>query len=641
MPVSWVEPDIGFIVQVSTAGPLDPPGSGTTFNLTDHAGINYVDGDAGITIRRGRSDEFSAFQAGTCTLTLRNNKREFDPARAAVALDLPGVSGATATTPDHTSFAITDLDVRARLAMNNWTPGGFGIFLAAQWPNVAGNNGWLLGISAAGNLQLNWTANGTTQLTRTSTIIPGFNAGTDHWVRATLDVDNGAAGHDVRFYTSTDGVTWTQLGATVTTAGTTSIFNSTDELAISKVLPFAGQVRKLEVRNGIAGTIVADPDFAAQQPGTVSFVDGEGRTWTVNGTAAIVFDDNSSPFASILKPRRRLTVLTGRLSDPTTLTILFVGFVEGWPQAWTNTTGSVEIVAHDLLSVLAQTTTSPASGVMIFDDPTFGYWDRFRYAGDLPQEFTGERVGSLIQMAGLSAQSVSLQTGLTQMVGLEPSGDVLGLCQEAEAAEAGFFFVDRGGNVIFLDRHSRFQHPRLSAVQASFTDQQYSGMTVDYDLTQMWNDVRFSRPPAAEGDVPLEQAVTDEPSIATYGRRVFQRSVPVISDGETLARAEFWRDRYSQPLQRPSPVTLKPRKDIASLFLPVARMELLDRVQLVRTPLGIGDPVVFTGLVEQVQHRITSTEWDCTIAISPIDADAGQNFLFYDQGNWDEHTFAY
>ena len=43
------------------------------------------------------------------------------------------------------------------------------------------------------------------------------------------------------------------LRTAVTTAGTTSIFNSTAPIAISDVLPIAGKVRYLEVRNGIDG----------------------------------------------------------------------------------------------------------------------------------------------------------------------------------------------------------------------------------------------------------------------------------------------------------------------------------------------------------------------------------------------------
>ena len=39
-----------------------------------------------------------------------------------------------------------------------------------------------------------------------------FNDGDTAWVKATLDVDNGAGGYTLQYFTSTDGTTWTQLG---------------------------------------------------------------------------------------------------------------------------------------------------------------------------------------------------------------------------------------------------------------------------------------------------------------------------------------------------------------------------------------------------------------------------------------------
>ena len=257
----------------------------------------------------GRDDELSTFPPGTADLELKNEDRQLDPEYTAgtwygklnprtpvrirsvtSSLDLPGAAAATASTPDHASLAVTDLDVRVRMSMDDWTPGGFGQFVVGQWPNSAGNNGWILSISATGEPVLAWTANGTTQLTRTCSAPTGFADGSMHWLRVTLDVDNGAAGHTVVWYTSEDAVTWTQLGATSTTAGTTSIFNSTAALTLGDVLPLNGFVKQLEVRNGIGGTVVANPDFMAQRPGTTSFKDRTGKTWTVNGTAVISSD---------------------------------------------------------------------------------------------------------------------------------------------------------------------------------------------------------------------------------------------------------------------------------------------------------------------------------------------------------------
>lgn len=256
----------------------------------------------------GRADELEPFPAGTAQILLKNDERLLDPEYTAgtwygqleprtpfriqsiaSALDLPGTAGATASTPDHADYAVTDIDVRLQLAMDDWTPGGFGVFLVGQWPNVGGNNGWAFTMDATGHPAVTWTTDGTTTVTRTSTVATGFTDGSDHWLRLTHDVNNGAAGHTVTFYTSTDGITWTTLD-TVTTGGTTSIFNSTAALTINDVLPFAGQVRYLELRSSIGGSVVTRPEFTSQNAGTRSFKDRSDRTWTVNGAAVIVLD---------------------------------------------------------------------------------------------------------------------------------------------------------------------------------------------------------------------------------------------------------------------------------------------------------------------------------------------------------------
>lgn len=295
----WIEPGLDLKVELVDAGPYDPLDQGARFDVTGR-----VRGQPGISISRGRSSELDAFAAGHCSFILDNTDRFFDPSWGGYAV-FPGIAGSTVTTPDRSTFAVTDLDVQVQCAADDWTPGGFGKVIAGQWPNSAGNNGWVFVIAAGGQLGLSWTANGTTQFDRTSTVVPTFTDGSDHWVRATLDVDNGAAGHDVKFYTSTDGTTWGQLGTTVTTAGTTSIFNSTASIAVGDILPFAGKVHYVEVRNGIDGVLIANPDFRQLPKGTKTFTDTVGVLWTVNGDARI---EKRSPYAGLLEPGKRVEV---------------------------------------------------------------------------------------------------------------------------------------------------------------------------------------------------------------------------------------------------------------------------------------------------------------------------------------------
>lgn len=208
------------------------------------------------------------------------------------AMILDGAPMAHAWTPDAASLDIVgDLDLRAHIAPQDWTPAARRA-IVAKWNTTGNQRSYILRLNTTGTLSLFWSTNGTATMSATSTVAPTVVNREPLWVRATLDVNNGAAGNDVIFYTSTDGSTWTQLGATVTQAGVTSIFAGTARLTVGAHDDGAserlmGSVFAARVRNGIAGPVVANPDFNAQAAGTTSFVDAAGLTWTLQPTAVI------------------------------------------------------------------------------------------------------------------------------------------------------------------------------------------------------------------------------------------------------------------------------------------------------------------------------------------------------------------
>jgi hypothetical protein len=205
------------------------------------------------------------------------------------ALLLTGLTGDNASCPD--PGTPTDLNLSWFGSMDSWVPGGIGKFLVHQWDNTPGNNAYALAVAATGELQLTWSADGTTAITETSPLPLGFLAGSEHGVRASLDVNDGAGGKRLIFETSDDGVSWTTIDDR-TEAGTTSIANVTSDLVVSDVLPFPGYCRWAEVRTGATpgvGTVLADPAFDEQEEGTVAFTDTAAapNDWDVNGDATI------------------------------------------------------------------------------------------------------------------------------------------------------------------------------------------------------------------------------------------------------------------------------------------------------------------------------------------------------------------
>ena len=112
-------------------------------------------------------------------------------------------------------------------------------------------------------------------------------------LRVTLDVNDGGGNRVANFYTApTIAGPWTQLGATVTTAGAVSIFSGSAVLEVGSnasgtTQMMAGLVYAVEVRDGIDGTVVTSPNFASLSPKQPSFVDDQGRRWTIDGNALI------------------------------------------------------------------------------------------------------------------------------------------------------------------------------------------------------------------------------------------------------------------------------------------------------------------------------------------------------------------
>lgn len=211
------------------------------------------------------------------------------------------------TTPDSVITSLTgDLDIRVKLAAIDYTPAGGTQTLVAKWVNGGSQRSYRFDLLAGGQLSISTSPTGLAGaiVTGSSTVSTGFIDGTTHWVRGNLDVNDGSGNRQYRFYTSNDGVNWTQLGTTVTVAGATTVFDSaTSSLEIGAVNignldKFTGKIYYAEIRQGpnittaassndYDGAIVAvfDPSRAIvtglQSPTTVDSPTGE--TWTLSG----------------------------------------------------------------------------------------------------------------------------------------------------------------------------------------------------------------------------------------------------------------------------------------------------------------------------------------------------------------------
>lgn len=199
-------------------------------------------------------------------------------------LYLPGVAGNYASAPDSAALDITgDIDIRCKVALDDWTPSTSNILVAKRNTNSAYqffvNNG-------AGLLGFLFSIDGTATIQVTSTVSPTVSDGSILWVRVTRVASTGV----IQFFTSTDGTTWTQLGVDVSsTSG--NIYSSGDALEIGTRslgtnLPARGKFFRAMVLNGIGGTVAFDANFetgiTTNLPTTFTESSANAATVTVN-----------------------------------------------------------------------------------------------------------------------------------------------------------------------------------------------------------------------------------------------------------------------------------------------------------------------------------------------------------------------
>lgn len=273
-----------------------------------------------IGVRYGRSDEHSDAVPTSIDLTLDNSSGDYSPrdpnaalyglvdrgtplrvrvGSADAGLYVPGVTSSYASTDSSTGITITgDMELQVELDLDDWRSDN-GHAICARWI-AASNLSWLLYITSGGYPVLYWSTDGTyggygyAVCTAATTQDSGQMA-----LKVTIDVDNGAAGADVKFYTAADiDSSWSQLGSTVTWGSTTSIFAGTSQCEFGTAnggqVAFAGddlmegRFFKLRLYDGIGGTLKLDVDYTGEETDTRAVVTSTGPDITLYNHAWIV-----------------------------------------------------------------------------------------------------------------------------------------------------------------------------------------------------------------------------------------------------------------------------------------------------------------------------------------------------------------
>lgn len=204
------------------------------------------------------------------------------------------MDGATGTRPRRLAAALSQhlsgtIDFRTRMRLANWVPGAQ-VNVGGK-SGVAGARGWYAYINSAGTPYFAFSMDGSALLTMAATASLSVAPSADSWVRWLFTPDDGAGNRVFKAFTSTDGQTWAQLGATVTTAGAVTLFDNATVgyecggIATSAVIRF-DRLYEMEIRDGENGRIVAPvlPELWPPYDSSSAYFAGSPVLTIVNGS---------------------------------------------------------------------------------------------------------------------------------------------------------------------------------------------------------------------------------------------------------------------------------------------------------------------------------------------------------------------
>lgn len=287
--------------------------------VTTGAGVQRSKGP--VSVQAGRSNWAGQADPATLDFVLNNSDGRWSPRNLAGAYagtfgrNLPvryGIKTGTtylgrgsssakqatmASAPDAAALDITgDIDVRIEIeffedVVEVVTDGGYRARLAAKGDGVF-SEGWSWEVYRNTNQQLdvafNWH-DGSGGHTYTLATGAGLALSEEYLqfrfaLRFTLDVSTGEG---IFYVAGSIGGTWVQVGDAQSSAGATAMGANNDVLVVggwvsdlSDTETFPGRIFEFELRDGIDGTLVADPTFEGQTAGASSFADSS-QTWTI------------------------------------------------------------------------------------------------------------------------------------------------------------------------------------------------------------------------------------------------------------------------------------------------------------------------------------------------------------------------
>ena len=227
-------------------------------------------------------------------------------------------------------------------------------------------------------------------------------------------------------------------------------------------------------------------------------------------------------------------------------------------------------------------------------------------------ELSSARLDRVLDDSGWPTAWRQIETGVQTVGAYRPSQDQTNVyLLQVENAEQGAVFVNRDGEVEFKSRTTVDASTPVALFDDDGTDFPFANVQVDantVDAIRNSVEVRY-----ATDTVTVE----DASSVAAYGRAQQSVDARLINDGSVAESiGDTLLARTKDPRTRVRRLDVNVRAD-TSMVPTVAGLELADDVTVSFTPTGVGDELWRAVRVQGLSHTITLERWDTQLYLAP------------------------
>lgn len=619
---------------------LDATNPVTLTVLFEQAAGNWVDISSDVvsgSIHRGKTRELDAFQAGTCTLRLRNETRNYDPNYSSSPYNgsiLPMRRMAIYATVNNTIYALFVGFI------DSWTqifPGPHHAFV-----DVAMTDAFKI-LSVY-------------QLRTSPFTYEVLKDSPTHWWRLG-DASGSTTGQDSigsdHLVTKTgNGIGFGATGLALNdpdTAGTLAVSTDGMQTALNSgglyVTGAPITVECLFTPSSFSGTTATSFVFVQE----TSISTGYGISVDSSGIPHfVVATTNISTGVSVAGPSALTLGTTYHLAGTWDSTGTATLYVNGVAVA-TGSTPAVPFGVAPATTVIGQPTGTgfTTNGVVGTVDECLFYTTALSatriaahstaalsaWSGDTIDIRAG-RILDQLNWPGGSDRVLSSGTSVLQSATTSNQTAVDHL-QGVADADFGKLFINAWGAVTVKGRKDGVDQTS----QGTFTDARNGSTNLIQVATPEYTDQLIRNSVTIQRNGGVAYLVEDATSIGVYYLHSYSKTGMFHnSDATSQNAATYLVTQYKNPLQRVSRIVVKPREDSSNLFPQAVGRELTDWITITYTPQGVGSAFTQTTVIEGVQHDFTPKDWTTTWMLSPADTNTYWELGTANYGELGSHT---